>query len=463
MAEKWDAIIVGAGIGGLACGAALSKGGKKVLMLESRNGIGGRAYSLNIMDIRTELGFHGIVNNGHMVKLLKAVGQDIPMVKMDPNFVIYHDGKFFEVPSKISDFAKFDYVPQQDRKELMEILQEIHDTPIEAAEEYDFMGWGDWIKQRTKSRAVYDFVALFANVPITEEYTSHISAGEALRNVGSALREGLWAVYPKIGAMNVVHEAFAKVVTNGGGKLACNMRVREIYVKNDAVTGVVAESPEGIVRAEAPVVISNLPIWNIFHLINQEHFPRWFYERVHFLEQHAQVAPGACIGITCVSNQSLHNYKTSVLLPSTDALNTAGPSYVRWLSQPTNWVPSLAEKGKFIFQYGPITPRYSYDLLRERPSIYEKETEGLWREVCTMFPKFDRKDVMWKGNGLITAHDLTMKIPGNTWKSRIDVKAPNIDGLYFVGDTVRGWGIAMDSAVCSAIICAEKILKKKVL
>ncbi len=43
--EKWDAIVVGGGLGGLVCGAFLTKAGKKVLLLEMRSNIGGRATS----------------------------------------------------------------------------------------------------------------------------------------------------------------------------------------------------------------------------------------------------------------------------------------------------------------------------------------------------------------------------------------------------------------------------------
>lgn len=42
--EKWDAIVVGAGLGGLSCATALSKNGLKVLVLERHNKVGGYAH-----------------------------------------------------------------------------------------------------------------------------------------------------------------------------------------------------------------------------------------------------------------------------------------------------------------------------------------------------------------------------------------------------------------------------------
>ena len=42
--EKWDAIVVGAGLGGLGCATALAREGLKVLVLERHNKVGGYAH-----------------------------------------------------------------------------------------------------------------------------------------------------------------------------------------------------------------------------------------------------------------------------------------------------------------------------------------------------------------------------------------------------------------------------------
>ena len=43
--KRWDALVVGGGHNGLVCAAYLARAGKKVLVLERRERIGGAAYS----------------------------------------------------------------------------------------------------------------------------------------------------------------------------------------------------------------------------------------------------------------------------------------------------------------------------------------------------------------------------------------------------------------------------------
>ncbi|MGV8057835.1 MAG: phytoene desaturase family protein [Smithellaceae bacterium] len=459
MAEKFDVAIVGSGLGGLVSGALLAKEGKKVAVLESKKAVGGRAVAIPIMGIMTEFGFHGIVNNGHLTNVLKACKLDIPMQPLTPNFVVYHNGKFYEAPSKIEDVAKFEYIPQADRAELMDIMTEIKNTPFDATEDYDLMGWGDWLDKRTKSRDNYDYLALLANIPMTEEHTSNLSAGEALRTVGCALREGEWSIYPRDGAMNVVNEALAKFITDNGGAVYLNAPAREITLKNGVVTGVTAENKDSVLRIEAPIVISNIPIWDIFKLVDQWEFPHWFVDKCRELESHLHDSPSSSFGITCVSSVPLNNYRTSVLLPCKDELQQSGPSYVKWLSQPTNFAKGLGG-GKHLFQYGPVPPRSYVKLLKERKSIFEKELNNLWKEIFAMHPHFKKEHILWQGGGIIPATDLTLKYPGNAWRQRIDVEAPMVKNLYFANDNVRGWGVGMDSASCSGILAAQRITKK---
>ena len=55
---KYDIVIIGSGLGGLTSGAYLAKQGKKVLVLESHNIVGGCATAYKRKNVKFEVGLH---------------------------------------------------------------------------------------------------------------------------------------------------------------------------------------------------------------------------------------------------------------------------------------------------------------------------------------------------------------------------------------------------------------------
>lgn len=63
MAERnWDAVVVGSGIGGLACAAALARFGRRVLVLESHRVAGGLTHTFERNGFRWDVGVHYLGN-----------------------------------------------------------------------------------------------------------------------------------------------------------------------------------------------------------------------------------------------------------------------------------------------------------------------------------------------------------------------------------------------------------------
>ncbi|RTL48406.1 MAG: NAD(P)/FAD-dependent oxidoreductase [Bradyrhizobiaceae bacterium] len=54
----YDAVIIGAGLGGLTCGALLARAGRKVLVIEKSNSVGGAASSYKVGDLFVEGSLH---------------------------------------------------------------------------------------------------------------------------------------------------------------------------------------------------------------------------------------------------------------------------------------------------------------------------------------------------------------------------------------------------------------------
>jgi len=88
MNPKYDAIIIGGGLGGLTAGAKLAKEGKKVLLLEQHDIPGGCATTFRRKDFNIEVGLHEMV--GFNTKDFKS--------KIFEDLDVFNNVEFLEVP-----------------------------------------------------------------------------------------------------------------------------------------------------------------------------------------------------------------------------------------------------------------------------------------------------------------------------------------------------------------------------
>src|ERR1700712_4516945 len=56
--ERYDVVVIGAGLGGLTAGAILARAGRKVLVIERSNSVGGAASSYKSGDLFVEGSLH---------------------------------------------------------------------------------------------------------------------------------------------------------------------------------------------------------------------------------------------------------------------------------------------------------------------------------------------------------------------------------------------------------------------
>jgi phytoene dehydrogenase-like protein len=107
--ERYDAVIVGAGIGGLVCGILLAKAGLKVLIAEQHYVVGGYCSTFRrkryVFDAATH--FYPLLGNQDTItgRLLRDMGVPTRWVKMDPvDQFHFPDGSCFAVPADFDTY-----------------------------------------------------------------------------------------------------------------------------------------------------------------------------------------------------------------------------------------------------------------------------------------------------------------------------------------------------------------------
>lgn len=100
---KYDAIIIGAGLSGLVAAHRLKQMGRRVLLLESGDRIGGLIQSLDVEGFLIEQGPNSLRGTHELLDLVDELGLGEELVRADPRApaYVYFDGQLHAVPMSL--------------------------------------------------------------------------------------------------------------------------------------------------------------------------------------------------------------------------------------------------------------------------------------------------------------------------------------------------------------------------
>lgn len=337
MSKNYDAIVIGAGNGGMTGALTLAKAGKNVLLLEQHNITGGCGSSFVRGRFEFETGLHQLYGigdsfggeKGTLRKVFEELGvwDKIEFVKQEEAF-------------RLAFLGMGEIALPNTRDEFVQELQDFFGPEADAIQEYQELTE----KVGLEFMRLYSFVA--ENKPINQEefpylYEYGTYTGEYMldKYFDNAMLKGVYqclygylgipieripfavlaALYEREGGTWNVHEtsmSMSNAITNTfidcGGTLKLNTRVERILIEDNAVQGVVTDAGDVY---HSNIVLCNANRINAYvDMIDNTLVPEEMYENLR-VSTISQSIFGLNIGLDCAPEEAgIHN-ATSFLMP----------------------------------------------------------------------------------------------------------------------------------------------------
>ncbi len=501
--DEWDAVVVGAGVGGLSAAVLLAQVGMETLLIEKDDRVGGRAMSLrgeevsekgpdwyrrllggqycylaeaepslediadgNVLDgYVLDLGYHGVsvAGEGYFATLRDLIGGYGSRPAVIKPFLTgsWIDDQFFDEPP-LSNSTDIDVKikAELDRldKKFLQFFGNLLKLSPEEAEKLDRVSLHDHLVDIgfAESRILYDYFRCIGTLITTINNPHDISIGDILRYASQVLVPMILQGEPvyvggftENGVM-AWSQAVAGRFLDFGGELRLGTSLRTIEMEGDRISGVRVEGGEGEEFIPTRRVVFNIPIQELFRFIDERALQRAFVTRVKSLYGYGSLSPYMGLsGLPVPDEHAKRLMKTPCVVPRSQGFDW--DVYMAWNIQ-SFIEPGCAPAGKHLFTaYLPLTEKESRD--RE---LVMKVVRAVPDFLEGIYPGF--KDcIEWELYPVCVKLEGVAKSVTQAGSLKPDVKAPGVEGLYFAGDTARGYGVAMDCACSSGILCASAI------
>lgn len=295
---SFDVVVIGAGIGGLGCAARLTRHGRRVLVLEKNNHIGGTSYVFRRNGFTFPMGPLSFSFPGRIKSFLSAVGVESEVTfrrnhfqLISPRLDIIYSARLDSVKRELARAFPLEKAGLEGFfSDLTEIIRQTKDvylwhpdylpkTALRQLNREDPQHKGGLAQireySRTSCRRLLDrhlsdpTLKNFLGSQGTSEPEMSVLTLAFIWNVMSEV--GIWS--PSCG-IHGLSDLLAETVRRNGGEIRLNSGVKDIRVEKGRVTGVRTESGEIL---EAPWVVSNVdPKKTFLELCSAADIPRPF-------------------------------------------------------------------------------------------------------------------------------------------------------------------------------------------
>ena len=509
MSQKFDVIVIGAGVAGLGAAALLARDYKqRVLVLERAPFVGGRTLSYvgrgdkvtadgiemdvrafrkslafahcylgkctpsieeifdrGLLDGRTfEAGGHGLFwgNKSRVDCLMKHLGVEWKLpLNRGLGFVQWEGegkpGKAYQVnknePYQWMSKEGFDATMAQLRdmgSATFEDMAKLMNTPLQT-----------WLEQRGIHQEAYDYIKVLAASQTAMAEPMMTPTGDFLGymaiagQIGMNLVKGSVATADEPGTI-AIPQAFERVVTEHGGVVMRNTRAKEVIIENGRVTGVRIHAHDNDYDNDRVIltdrVICTIPPKYMFRVLPRQHFPADWVQLLEHKFWGAGLLTGWCGMKRSVMPDIGLQEGSFVYMPGVirdegfiGAVDMVMCDFSAW----DKGAARRAPEGKREFYFSTALT----DEEMRNPDRVNRVINLCEDWARNTFPTWDQdcEFMLWTPSP--EAYGLWRPVG----VERPDVRSPHVEGLFFAGDQYgkRLWGGGVDGASLSAVLCVD--------
>jgi len=423
---EFDALVVGAGAGGVSAAALLANKGYRALLVEAKERIGGRASTRPIDGFLVNTGALVIELDGAVARTYKDVGLRLQLHEPERAATVLRvGGRDINVVESFAGF--FRNIAPNVFASMSRILPWLHPEKGESTR--------SWLNKFTRSQTVHGLVdnvlgAMFAargdDLP-AEVFLHYFVKDTSFKKIGM----------PPGGTIEV-WKPLANYVETTGGQVWLNSTVSKLTFGPDGlVTGAIVQRADGSeVQVSSKVTVSNVGPLETVRLAGANNLPDGYADAIERWSD-----PAAIITVHFASQKPLATFPCLAVFSKSRRMVYAGNFSAPELHR--------APKGWYLYCGAsvPIPAKGQFDV--------EKEKALLLEDLRDHFPGFDEAKILAID---VTAHDW----PAQRAVSGFDQpQTTPVANLFNVGDAVKPWASG-GTAACSRSgqIVAEKIAEK---
>lgn len=445
--NRYDVIIIGAGIAGLSTASLLASRGYQVLVLEKEPIIGGRSSTFKFKGYKIDIGLHAIasLSTSGIGRLLEETAAELELVPVNP--ALMHIDLDSRAYMRATSAERFGQKLYQDFKGLVKVIVEMEPAEIDA---YHDVSAGEWIRQNFDNPELIDFfrkITGFAGQPMEK-----VSAGAFIETLRDAITSKETITYPARGGIKALPDSLSQVIRRNNGEVITGISVRSLIIEDDRVKGVRAgiARPSYISEMEfsAPVVVYTAPLTSLSTILPHERIPDKMDHKIKTIKASDYNYVGIVIG---ARSSIMDGFRGQFFQWTFDR---PGMDWHGIVTIPTFVDPQLAPDGHhllFIDCHDPM-PFGRADLARKR----QEELIDICREIWV---EFDRQ-LDWL-QYVVYPGILPLARTGLTGSQRPGFHVPGTRGLYLAGDATYLTGSGIGSATKSAWACVKEIEQEK--